>query len=239
MTTKHLQLPRTHVKMCLKMLNSSLMFEEEEEKEEAQVEEKIIRDDCLRVSRKSLLVVRNEIKDPSRQTFKVLQTLGLKRFYDSVFVPFDGVHCEMLNIIHPYVFYGFPTKQTIENLFLRKAVFKSTPQTPSSSSAPPPSISSLPHSDTTPPQSDTTASRSVCALTDNFLVEQRLGHLHLLCVHDLVQQVWECGQHFRAIQEELGSFRLCARRRVDGVFYRHKCFGNFDAAINLLVSKLI
>eukprot|EP00922_Rhytidocystis_sp_ex-Travisia-forbesii_P069402 GHVS01103556.1.p1 GENE.GHVS01103556.1~~GHVS01103556.1.p1 ORF type:complete len:440 (+),score=85.15 GHVS01103556.1:148-1467(+) len=258
----HLRLPKTHIKECLEMLNSSNNsviggtiggvsmarfvgggvdgkdIEEDVEQEEI----RIIREDFVRVSRKVVLIVRNEINDPSRPTLKVLLTLGLRRCYDSVFVPADGVHCEMLNIIHPYVFYGFPTKQTIDNLFLRKAVFKATPRN-NNPNAPTdnhtPSISSLLPSLRTPGSNDILAGAGVLALTDNVIIEQRLGHLGLLCVEDLIDEVWNCGRHFRAIQEELGSFRLCRRRKVDGVFYRHRCFGNFDASINLLVSKLI
>lgn len=208
-----------------------------------------IRVDYAVATRRVLLVVRNAAKHPSKPTIKALATLNLSRPFSAVFVPVDGAHCEMLNLIHPFVMYGFPTKQTIRNLFTRRAVFKVRNHEPSrpkdtvaTTSVNTDYRASLVSGELAPaprPLKPLSMAPLWYALTDNVIVEQRLGHLGLLCVDDLVHEVWSCGPAFQALKAEMGVFRLCHMKTVEGVFYRNKCFGNFDASINLLVEKLI
>lgn len=45
-------------------------------------------------------------------------------------------------------------------------------------------------------------------LVDNTIVEQKLGHLGLICVEDLIHEIYSLGENFNKVQKLVGRFQL-------------------------------
>jgi len=80
-------------------------------------------------------------------------------------------------------------------------------------------------------------------LTDNAMVEQKLGDLDIICVEDMIHQIWTVGPHFKRVtnflwpfklSNPLGGFRKKANHFVEGGDY-----GNREDLINALLDRMI
>lgn len=55
---------------------------------------------------------------------KVMQLFRLRQIHNATFVKLNGATVRMLRLIEPYVAYGYPTKETIEKLILKRGFAK-------------------------------------------------------------------------------------------------------------------
>ncbi|CBZ56202.1 putative ribosomal protein L7 [Neospora caninum Liverpool] len=75
-------------------------------------------------------------------------------------------------------------------------------------------------------------------LTDNAKVEEHLGAYGMLCVEDVVQELWKGGGHFDDIKQHLCAFQLSNLKKVEGLYARRNEFGNMREAINTKIWKI-
>jgi large subunit ribosomal protein L7e len=80
-------------------------------------------------------------------------------------------------------------------------------------------------------------------LTNNAVIEQVLGKNGIVCVEDLVNQIWSVGPHFKEANNFLWPFKLRAPRggfsHKRHPFQRRGDWGNREQFINNLVLSMI
>jgi len=77
------------------------------------------------------------------------------------------------------------------------------------------------------------------AITDNLLVEERLGKFNIVCMEDMVHEIFTCGPNFKAVTDFLAPFILSSgstNKHQDG---RVAHTGNQESRINELVRKML
>jgi len=79
-------------------------------------------------------------------------------------------------------------------------------------------------------------------LTDNAIIEKELGKHGIVCIEDLVHEIYTCGQHFKEANNFLWPFKLSAP--LGGLSKKGKHFteggdyGNREEEINRLVRRM-
>jgi len=80
------------------------------------------------------------------------------------------------------------------------------------------------------------------ALTDNSIVEKVLGKYGLICVEDIIHEIYTCGPHFKQANNFLWPFKLSAPLRGLSKKGKHFTeggdFGNREEEINRLVRRM-
>ena len=81
------------------------------------------------------------------------------------------------------------------------------------------------------------------ALTDNSIVEKALGKFNIVCVEDLVHEIYTCGANFKEANNFLWPFHLSS---ATGGFSKKKLHfndggdaGNSEVKINNLVQRML
>ncbi|KYR01946.1 S60 ribosomal protein L7 [Tieghemostelium lacteum] len=79
-------------------------------------------------------------------------------------------------------------------------------------------------------------------ITSNQMIEQRLGKYNIICVEDIIHEIFTCGTHFQKVNNALWPFKLSCPR---GGFTQKKTHfiqggdcGNREHLINALVRKM-
>lgn len=79
-------------------------------------------------------------------------------------------------------------------------------------------------------------------LTDNAVVERGLGQYGIICVEDLIHEIWTCGENFKAANNFLWTFKLSSplggftKKRLH--FAEGGDAGNREELINKLVRRM-
>lgn len=80
-------------------------------------------------------------------------------------------------------------------------------------------------------------------ITDNIIIEKSLGQHGLICVEDLVHEIYTCGEHFSEANRFLFPFQLNSARGGMGNKRRHfvegGVSGNQEEVINKLVKRML
>jgi len=81
------------------------------------------------------------------------------------------------------------------------------------------------------------------ALTDNSIIEKKLGKFGIICMEDLIHEIFTCGPHFREATNFLWHFKLNNPKggwRKKTIHYvEGGDFGNREDKINTLLRKMI
>ena len=164
---------------------------------------------------------------------KVLQLLRLRQINNGVFVKLNKATVQMLRIADPYIAWGYPSLKTIRELVYKRGYAKIKGQR--------------------------------IPITDNTLIEERLGKslerarsiesilnvcccflgktANIICVEDLVHEVYTVGDNFKQASNFLWPFKLSnpnggwskkANHFVEGGDY-----GNREEKINALLQRMI
>jgi len=113
-----------------------------------------------------------------RKVAQVLKQLRLNHNHDGVFVKYDEKMKRKLHCIEPWVIYGVPSKAVVADLINRRGF-------------------------------GTVEGNERVPLSDNITIEKALGEKHnLICVEDLVHEVYNVGPSFEAASQFLWPFRL-------------------------------
>ncbi|PFH31501.1 putative 60S ribosomal protein L7-B [Besnoitia besnoiti] len=75
-------------------------------------------------------------------------------------------------------------------------------------------------------------------LTDNAKVEAHLGAYGMLCVEDVVQELWTAGGHFDDIMQHMCAFELSNLKKIEGLYAKKNQYGNMREKINTKIWKI-
>ena len=116
----------------------------------------------------------------SAEIKKALRDFGLNKKYDAVFMKLDAATITKLKPYDAYVAYGYISKASVEELLQRRAYTNA--------------ISGQRH-----------------VLSDNIVIEKLLGEkCNILCVSDLVHEIYQVGTHFEDAKALLCTFKLAS-----------------------------
>lgn len=80
------------------------------------------------------------------------------------------------------------------------------------------------------------------AINDNSVIEQALGKYGIVCMEDLIHEIYTVGPHFKQANNFLWYFKLpCARgglRKINNHFVEGGDFGNREHFINTMVRRM-
>jgi len=148
---------------------------------------------------------------------KVLQLFRLLQIHNAVFVKVNKATTNMLQLIQPYVAYGYPNVSTIRSLIYKRGFAKIRHR--------PGAISRIP-------------------IMKNEFIEKHLGRRGVETVEDMVHQIYTVGPHFRAVSNFLWPFKLnCPRGGYRGRKRRHYneggSYGNWERHIDNMVMRML
>lgn len=153
--------------------------------------------------------------DPKKR--KTLQLLRLLQINNGVFVRLTKATMEMLKIVEPYIAFGYPNLKSVRELIYKRGYGKVK-----------------------------TASNSYpqrIPLTDNAVIEENLGQYGIVCMEDLVHEIFTCGPNFKQASNFLWPFKLS---NPTGGFHKRKFvhfisggdLGNREDKINALIRQM-
>lgn len=80
------------------------------------------------------------------------------------------------------------------------------------------------------------------ALTDNAIIEERLGRFGIICMEDLIHEIYTVGSNFRVANNFLWPFKLSSPlggfRKITNHFVEGGDCGNREAYLNNLVRQM-
>lgn len=117
----------------------------------------------------------------------------------------------MLQIISPYVSFGYPSLSTIRNLIYKRGYARVNGQR--------------------------------VRITSNDIIEDHLKKFNIICVEDLIHEIYTVGDHFKEVNSFLWPFKLNAPtggfRNVKTHFNEGGDLGNCEEYINNLVGRML
>ncbi|KAF3702558.1 60S ribosomal protein L7-like 1 [Channa argus] len=129
-----------------------------------------------------------EIKGVSPKVMKVIQMLRLRKIFSGTFVKINKTSVAMMKIVEPYVAWGFPNLKSVRELILKRG--------------------------------QTRVGRKRVPLTDNTFIEQHMvcnpinGKHGIICLEDLIHEIYAVGKGFRAANNFLLPFKLSVARHA-------------------------
>lgn len=153
--------------------------------------------------------------DPKKR--KTLQLLRLLHINSGVFIKLTKATLEMLKIVEPFVAYGYPNLKSVRELIYKRGYGK------------------VKNSDASYPQR--------IPLSDNAIVEEHLGKYGIVCMEDLIHEIFTVGPNFKQASNFLWPFKLSS---PNGGFHKRKFrhfieggdLGNREDKINALIRQM-
>ncbi|PKU84629.1 60S ribosomal protein L7-4 [Dendrobium catenatum] len=115
------------------------------------------------------------------KTKKILQLLRLRQIFNGVFLKVNKATINMLRRVEPYVTYGYPNLKSVRELIYKRGYGKLNKQR--------------------------------IPLTNNGIIEQfiqGLGKQDIICIEDLIHEIFSVGPHFKEANNFLWPFKLKA-----------------------------
>lgn len=161
---------------------------------------------------KLALVIRiRGIMGVSPKVRKILQLLRLRQLHNAVFLRINTATLKMLQLVAPFVAWGYPNLKTVRSLVYKRGFGK--------------------------------VKKQRIPLTDNSVIEGVLGKAGIICMEDLVHEVYTVGENFKAANNFLWPFKLSS---PNGGFSKKLLHyneggeaGNREDKINALVKKML
>jgi large subunit ribosomal protein L7e len=142
---------------------------------------------------------------------KVLQLLRLRQIHNGVFVKLNKATLSMLQMVTPYIAYGYPNLKTVRELVYKRGYGK--------------------------------IDKARTPLSDNAIVEKALGSAGIICVEDLIHEIYTVGPHFKEANNFLWPFKLSSPlggfKKKLLHFNEGGDAGNREELINQLVQRMI
>merc|ERR1712014_123854 len=144
---------------------------------------------------------------------KTLQLLRLLQINNGVFVRLTKATSEMLKIVEPFVAYGYPNLKSVRELVYKRGYAKSSP------------------------------GKQRLPLTDNAIIEEHLGQHGIVCMEDLIHEIYTVGPNFKQASNFLWPFKLSNpnggfRPRKFNHFVEGGDLGNREEHINALIRQM-
>lgn len=148
---------------------------------------------------------------------KTLQLLRLLQINSGTFIRLTKATLEMLKIVEPFVAYGYPSLKTVRSLIYKRGYGKI---------------------------GDKLGAKQRIPLTDNAIIEEHLGKFGIICMEDLIHEIYTVGPNFKQASNFLWPFKLGNptggwRTRKFKHFVEGGDLGNREVAINGLVEQMI
>jgi large subunit ribosomal protein L7e len=142
---------------------------------------------------------------------KILQLLRLRQINNGAFVKLNKATLEMLQVVKPYVAWGYPNLKSVRELVYKRGFGK--------------------------------VSKQRVALTDNSLIEEALGRFGIVCMEDLIHEIFTVGPHFKEANNFLWPFKLNSARggmenKLNG-FSEGGQAGLHETMINDLIQRML
>ncbi|CEM03224.1 unnamed protein product [Vitrella brassicaformis CCMP3155] len=163
----------------------------------------------LKHSTAVFLAVRNGRKGGNAATRGALKGLGLTKAFTGVLVLNNLDNVARLKSVEPFIFYGPPTLSTVRQLFSKRARLHVPGRTKKE------------------------------PLTDNTYVEDHLGHLGMLCVEDMVQEVFKGGERAKDVLKFLWPFQLGDLKKAEGLDARRNEYGDLREKLDDKVQSIL
>lgn len=112
---------------------------------------------------------------------KILQLLRLRQIHNGVFIKMSSASAKMLQIVEPYITYGAPTLKSVRALLYKRGFAK---------------------------VGGASNQKQRIPITDNSIIEKALGRYNIVCLEDLVHEIFTCGPNFKAANNFLWPFKL-------------------------------
>lgn len=117
----------------------------------------------------------------------------------------------MLQLISPYISYGYPSLSTVRNLIYKRGYARINGQR--------------------------------VRLSSNEMIEEHLKKYNIICMEDLIHEIFTVGEHFKEANNFLWPFKLNAPtggfRSVKKYFNEGGDLGNCEECINTLVGRMV
>ncbi|XP_068111613.1 ribosomal protein uL30-like [Hyperolius riggenbachi] len=123
-----------------------------------------------------------DIEGVSRHVLHILKSLRLGKMFSGVFVKLTPETVKMLQVIEPYVAWGFPNLKSVRELILKRGQGK--------------------------------VKGKRVPLTDNTLIEEELGKFGIICLEDVIHELYSAGEHFTEVNSFLCPFWLSVARHA-------------------------
>lgn len=85
--------------------------------------------------------------------------------------------------------------------------------------------------------------RSRIPITDNVIIEQNLGKFGITCIEDLIEEIYQCGPHFKEANNFLWAFKLNNPRggwnNKNHPFQKDGDWGNREEEVNQLIKRML
>lgn len=166
---------------------------------------------------KILFVIRiRGINGINPRTKKILQLLRLNQINNGVFLKINSSTNQMLKKIEPFVAYGFPSLKSIRNLIGKRGYGKIGKR----------------------------GSWQRIFLSNENVIEQGLGGIGISTVEEIIDELFNCGPHFKEINNFIWPFQLKSPKKgySTGGKTRHfiegGAYGNWEETINQLIQKM-
>lgn len=144
---------------------------------------------------------------------KILQLLRLRQLFNAVFVKLSKPMMNMLRLVEPYISYGYPTLKTVRGMLYKRGHLRIKGQR--------------------------------VKITDNSQIKGKLGGKdeQVICIEDMVNQIYTAGKHFRSVTNALWPFKLSPPKGGMNQKRRHFVeggdFGNRESLINRLIYRML
>mmetsp|Transcript_2963 Transcript_2963/g.9073 ORF Transcript_2963/g.9073 Transcript_2963/m.9073 type:complete len:245 (+) Transcript_2963:127-861(+) len=147
---------------------------------------------------------------------KILQLLRLRQIHNGVFIKLNYATLRMLQRVEHYIAYGYPSLKTVREVIYKRGYGKV---------GKPGSWNRIP-------------------LSDNKVVQENLGKFDIICMEDLIHEIYTCGPHFKEASNFLWPFKLNCPKGGFSKYSKLKHFteggdaGNREELINALVRRM-
>uniref|UniRef100_U5EXV0 Putative 60s ribosomal protein l7 n=1 Tax=Corethrella appendiculata TaxID=1370023 RepID=U5EXV0_9DIPT len=119
---------------------------------------------------------------PNKSIANILKALHINRKRMCALIRLTAEKKAMLKLVEPYVTWGFPNISTIRDLIYKYGVFKTV--------------------------ENNNEKHKIISISCNKQIEDRLGHLGIICLEDLLHEIITVGQNFDAVIKLFGCFKL-------------------------------
>merc|ERR1712196_58639 len=144
------------------------------------------------------------------KTRKIMQLLRLRQIHNGIFIKLNSATKQMLNLVDPYIAYGYPNLETIKELIYKRGFGKE--------------------------------GKNRIPFTDNAVIERNLGKQGIICMEDLVHEIYTVGPNFKKASNFLWPFKLNSPTGGFSKKVNHFCeggdYGNREAKINELTRRM-
>jgi large subunit ribosomal protein L7e len=201
------------------------------EREKIRLSREAKRSDSLYVPAESKLAFVVRIKginkiDPKKR--KTLQLLRLLQINNGVFIKLTKATMEMLKIVEPFVAYGYPNQKSVRELIYSKylRLWRFTT-----------------HANPFVERGYGKVDKQRLPLTDNEIIELNLGKYGMICMEDLIHEIYTVGPNFKQASNFLWPFKLNSptggfRKRKFKHFVEGGDLGNREDHINELIRQM-